>query len=117
MRERAASMAIAFGVGSLAGIDFLPAIGIDVFPPATSPSSPSSPSPSHAIRRYQLVDLTPEYAASQILATMKGAVIVVDLDGNIRVANRAASMMLGYRADQRSSAQHLQHDPAEGDVT
>ena len=32
MRERAASLAVAFGVGALATIDYLPAIGLDVYP-------------------------------------------------------------------------------------
>jgi diguanylate cyclase (GGDEF)-like protein/PAS domain S-box-containing protein len=50
----------------------------------------------YVIRRNRSVDLTPEYAAGQILSTMKGAVIVVGLDGKIRVANQAASAMLGY---------------------
>ena len=37
---------------------------------------------------------------NQILETMKSAVILVDMDGKIRVANRAATLLLGYPAEQ-----------------
>ena len=38
----------------------------------------------------------PEYAAGQILETIKNAVLVSDMDGRIRVANRAAELLLGF---------------------
>ncbi len=96
-RQRARALVIAFSVAMLSGIDFLPTIGINVPPFGFVPVLAFVAIAAHAVWRYRLVDLTPEYAASQILATMKGAVIVVDLDGKIRVANHAASAMLGYR--------------------
>jgi diguanylate cyclase (GGDEF)-like protein/PAS domain S-box-containing protein len=96
-RDRARALVIAFSVAMLSGIDFLPTIGINVPPFGFVPVLAFVAIAAHAVWRYRLVDLTPEYAASQILATMKGAVIVVDLEGKIRVANRAASVMLGYR--------------------
>jgi diguanylate cyclase (GGDEF)-like protein/PAS domain S-box-containing protein len=40
--------------------------------------------------------VTPAFAAGQLLETMKNAVVVVDMHGIIRVANRATSAMLGY---------------------
>jgi len=95
-RKRARALVIAFAVGMLASIEFLPSIGIDVLPLGFIAILAFVAIAAQAIWRYHLVDLTPEYAAGQILATMKGSVIVVDLDGKIRVANRAASIMLGY---------------------
>jgi diguanylate cyclase (GGDEF)-like protein/PAS domain S-box-containing protein len=95
-RKRARSLVAGFSIAMLAMIDFLPTIGFD-FPPLGFIAVLAFVAiAAHAIRRYNLVELTPEYAAGQILATMKGSVIVVDLDGKIRVANRAASTMLGY---------------------
>jgi diguanylate cyclase (GGDEF)-like protein/PAS domain S-box-containing protein len=95
-RRRARSLVAGFSIAMLAMIDFLPTIGIDVPPLGFIAILAFIAVAAHAIRRYNLVELTPEYAAGQILATMKGSVIVVDLDGKIRVANRAASTMLGY---------------------
>ncbi|HEU4521626.1 MAG TPA: PAS domain S-box protein, partial [Thermoanaerobaculia bacterium] len=48
--------------------------------------------------RRRFAGLTPQYAADQILETMKSAVILVDMQGNIRVVNRAASLLLGHSA-------------------
>jgi len=95
-RKRARSLVAGFSIAMLAMIDFLPTIGIDVPPLGFIAILAFIAVAAHAIRRYSLVELTPEYAAAQILATMKGSVIVVDLDGKIRVANRAAANMLGY---------------------
>jgi diguanylate cyclase (GGDEF)-like protein/PAS domain S-box-containing protein len=96
MRERAASLAIAFGVGALAVIDYLPAIGLDVYPAGHIAILAFAIIAASAITRFQLVDVTPAFAAGQLLETMKNAVLVVDMGGIIRVANRATSMMLGY---------------------
>jgi diguanylate cyclase (GGDEF)-like protein/PAS domain S-box-containing protein len=95
-QKRARSLVVAFAVAMLATTEFLPSVGIDVLPFGFMAILAFVGIAAHAIWRYRLVDLTPEYAAAQILATMKGAVIVVDLDGKIRVANHAASTMLGY---------------------
>ena len=96
MRERAASMAIAFGVGALAVIDYLPAVGLDVYPAGHIAVLAFAIIAVTAVTRFELVDVTPAYAAGQLLETMKNAVLVVDMGGIIRVANRATSMMLGY---------------------
>jgi diguanylate cyclase (GGDEF)-like protein/PAS domain S-box-containing protein len=95
-RKRARALVVAFSVSLLSSVQFLPSIGVGVLPLGFIFILAFVAIAAHAIWRYRLVELTPEYAAGQILATMKGAVIVVDLDGKIRVANRAASMMLGY---------------------
>jgi diguanylate cyclase (GGDEF)-like protein/PAS domain S-box-containing protein len=95
-RKRARALVVSFAVAFLACVEFLPTLGIDVMPLGFIAILAFIAIAAHAIWRYRLVELTQEYAAGQILATMKGAVIVVDLDGKIRVANRAASMMLGY---------------------
>lgn len=95
-RRRARSLVVAYGVAMLAMIDVFPTIGIDIMPFGFVAILAFVAIAGHALWRHHLVDLTPEYAAGQILATMKGAVIVVDLDGKIRVANQAAATMLSY---------------------
>jgi diguanylate cyclase (GGDEF)-like protein/PAS domain S-box-containing protein len=105
-RSRARALALAFIVAALAFADFLPAAGIDVPPLGFLAILGFVVIAAVAIWRYQLVDITPEYAAGQILSTMKGAVIVVDLEAKMRVVNRAAAHMLGYKQDELLG-QHL----------
>ncbi|HVR38760.1 MAG TPA: PAS domain S-box protein, partial [Thermoanaerobaculia bacterium] len=100
VRERVGALMLASILASLALLDYLPAVGFELYPVGYMAMLIFALLAGAAIWRYQLVDLTPEYAASQILETMKGAVIVVDMDGKIRVANRAASTLLGYSAPQ-----------------
>jgi len=97
-RERAGLILIAFALGSLALVDVLPSIGIDMYPVGYMAILAFSIVSASAVWRFQLVDLTPEFAAGQILETMKSAVLVVDMEGKIRVVNRAAGTMLGYDA-------------------
>ncbi|HLJ75459.1 MAG TPA: PAS domain S-box protein, partial [Thermoanaerobaculia bacterium] len=87
---------IAFAIGCLALVDVLPAYGIPVPPVGFLAILGFVGVSANAIWRSSLIELTPEYAASQILATMKSAVLVIDLDGTIRVANHTATAMLGY---------------------
>jgi len=94
--RRGRALVSAFAVGSLAFIDFLPAFGVDVPPLGFLPLLAFVVLVGYAIWRYELVQITPEFAATQVLATMKGAVLVVDLKATIRVANHAACSMLGY---------------------
>ena len=105
-RKRTRALTIAFIVAALAFVDFVPSVGVDLPPLGFLAMLAFVVVAAHAVWRYELVDLTPEYAAGQILATMKGAVIVVDLAAKIRVINRAAARMLGY-GDGELVGQHL----------
>jgi diguanylate cyclase (GGDEF)-like protein/PAS domain S-box-containing protein len=98
-RSRARGVTIAFVAALFGAIDFLPAAGVDILPLGFLAMLAFVALAAVAIWRYHLVDLTPGYAAAQILATMKSAVIVVDMEAKIRVINRAAASMLGYNAD------------------
>jgi diguanylate cyclase (GGDEF)-like protein/PAS domain S-box-containing protein len=80
--------------------DYLPAAGVDMQPVGFMAALVFAVLAATAIWRFDLADLTPEYAATQILETMKGSVVVVDMLGNIRVINRAACNMLGYAASE-----------------
>ena len=95
-RERALMLLVAFGIGAVAFIDYLPSLGIGVGPIGHIVMIMFVIIAATAISRFQPVDVTPEYAAESILDTMKSAVLVVDMAGHIRVANRAVGDLLGY---------------------
>lgn len=91
---------LAFGVFYLSTIDYLAHYGVSIYPAGYLPVFLFLFAASRSIKHYRLADLSPEFAASQILETIQGAVLVVDLLGGIRVANRAACIMLGYRQSE-----------------
>jgi PAS domain S-box-containing protein len=91
---------IAALIGYPAFLDFLPKFGIAVYPIGYLAVTAYLLYASRIIMRYRLVDVTPEVATRQILETMQGAVIVEDLEGNVRVANRTAQEMLGYEKEE-----------------
>ena len=45
--------------------------------------------------KYQLIDITPKFAAQGVLDTMDEAMIAIDAEGIIRLINRAATAMFG----------------------
>jgi diguanylate cyclase (GGDEF)-like protein/PAS domain S-box-containing protein len=98
-RKRARALMYAFIASSFALWDFLPIIGVGLHPLGFLAILGFTGIAANAMWRYQLAELTPEYAASQILATMKGAVIVADLTGKIRVINHGALALLGAREE------------------
>lgn len=95
-RRRIKLLMIAFGVLYLASFDFLAKFGIPLYPFGYLPTFAFIVIITYTLIRYRLVDLSPAFAAGQILETLQGAVLVTDLDGKIRVANQAACAMLGY---------------------
>lgn len=98
-QQRAGTLLLAFGLGCFAFVDLFPSFGYDIYPVGYTAVFAFVIISASAIWREQLVDLTPEYASSQILETMKSAVLVLDLDGKIRVINTAACQLLGYTSN------------------
>jgi diguanylate cyclase (GGDEF)-like protein/PAS domain S-box-containing protein len=96
-KERAGALLLSFVLGSLAMFDYIPSVGIDLQPVGFVAALVFTVVAATALWRFELADITPEYAAGQILDTMKGAVIVVDMLGTIRVVNRAVETLLGYK--------------------
>jgi diguanylate cyclase (GGDEF)-like protein/PAS domain S-box-containing protein len=105
-KERAATLLLAFVLGFLGLLDYIPSLGIPLHPVGFMACVAFIVVAATAMWRFELADLTPEYAAAQILETMKGAVVVVDMHGAIRVVNRAACHLLGYKPEQLVG-QHL----------
>jgi diguanylate cyclase (GGDEF)-like protein/PAS domain S-box-containing protein len=107
-KERAGALTLSFVLASLGLVDFLPAVGIDIYPVGYMAILAFAIVSATAIWRFHLVDLTPEYAAGQILETMKSAVVVADMEGKIRVVNRAAASLLVYDA-AKLQGMHIRH--------
>ena len=97
-RERAGALLLAIVLGSMGVFDLCPAAGINLQPVGYIAALAFVIVAATAVWRFELGEITPEYAAGQILETIKSAVIVSDMSGNIRVVNRGAEQLLGYSA-------------------
>jgi len=104
--ERAGALLLAFVLGSLGMLDYLPSVGVDLQPIGYFAALAFVVVATTAVWRFELTDITPAYAAGQILETMKSAVLVSDMQGRIRVVNRGAERLLGYKAEELNDA-HL----------
>ncbi|MGI9325563.1 MAG: response regulator [Pseudomonadales bacterium] len=83
--------AIAF----LAMVDFLVVFGIGVYPFGFLIITALHAATVFGSIRYRLIEITPEYAAEQILRTLPDGVLVVDSQGLVRVANKAVARIIG----------------------
>ncbi|MGZ5449721.1 MAG: PAS domain S-box protein [Thermoanaerobaculia bacterium] len=116
-RERGGVLLLAATFGAIGLFDYLPSAGIDLQPAGYITALVYIVVVATAVWRFELAGITPEFAATQILDTMKGAVIVVDMDGRIRVVNRGAASLLGYRPDQLRGAHIRQIFPRDENLT
>ncbi|MGB6339651.1 MAG: ATP-binding protein, partial [Candidatus Aminicenantaceae bacterium] len=98
-RERSRLKGIFLGVvlGLVGAIDFIPALGIPIYPLGYIPIFICALILGQTILRFRLIDLTPSFAAKHILETTEGPISVIDLEGNICVVNRSLCELLGYR--------------------
>jgi PAS domain S-box-containing protein len=95
--RRAKAFLIAFGIGYLGALDFLPALGVPYYPMSSVPMICMLILASRAIWRYRLEDITPAFAAREIIDTMNEALIVLDRSGVVRVVNRATCRLFDCR--------------------
>jgi diguanylate cyclase (GGDEF)-like protein/PAS domain S-box-containing protein len=93
-----------FAVAYLGSCDYVAAYGLPLYPFGYLPVFVFIVIIAETIRRYRLVDLTPAFAAEQILATVADPVIVCDREGRIRFTNAAASIVFGYDASEFAGA-------------
>ena len=92
--RRAKAFLIAFSIGYLGSFDFLPALGVPYYPLSSVPMICMLILVSRAIWRHRLVDITPAFAAPEIIDTMNDALIVVDREGMVRLVNQAMCSLL-----------------------
>ncbi|MBI5284645.1 MAG: diguanylate cyclase [Chloroflexi bacterium] len=94
-RRRLKAILVALLISYPATVDFLPALGVAVYPVGYIFIGAFVVLAARAVWEYRLIDITPARAAEQIIDTMAEGLIVVDRDGVIRLANEAAAEMLG----------------------
>jgi diguanylate cyclase (GGDEF)-like protein/PAS domain S-box-containing protein len=93
---RTRSLMTGFAIAYLGSFDYVAAYGVPLYPFGYLAVLAFIVIAARTIRRYFLVDLTPAFAAGQILATVADPVIVCDSGGIIRFTNDAASTVFGY---------------------
>lgn len=80
-------------VSIIAMVDFLPPMGINVFPFGFAVLTFLNVATMTGSARFRLVEITPEFAAEQILETLPEVVIAVDSQHVVRLANNAAAVL------------------------
>lgn len=98
VRQRSRLLLAALGVSSVGALDFLPTLGIDVYPFGGLAVVFAFLLNIYTTWRHRLVQITPALAADQFMKTMSDGIMVLDHDGIVRLVNGAASDILG-RAD------------------
>lgn len=98
--RRAKLLFVSFAVGSLALVDFLPAYGIQIYPLGYVPLLIGVALVAYVTDHYRLVDVTPQFAARQIIETMHDGLFLLDNEGVARVANDPLLNMIGRRRDE-----------------
>jgi len=93
--RRARLLLVAFSLGLLGVVDFLPSFGIDFYPLGCVPIMLGIGLTTYVTWRYRLVDVTPEFAAQHIIETMNDGLFVLDKEGVVRVANSTLLEMIG----------------------
>jgi PAS domain S-box-containing protein len=99
-RRRVQWLMAAFGVGYLGIVDFVAAYGVPLYPFGYIAILAFAALATRAIWTYHLIDITPAFAANEIIETMNDALLVFDREGVLRVANRAACEMFGYEKEE-----------------
>ena len=94
-RRRLQAIWLALLIADVASVDYLPAFQVPVYPFGYIFIGLFILLATRAIWRYRLVDITPAFAANEIVETMADALVVLDREGIIRAANTAAATMLG----------------------
>jgi diguanylate cyclase (GGDEF)-like protein/PAS domain S-box-containing protein len=82
-------------VASVGAVDFLPALGIGIFPFGGLAVMVGNIVNAYTTWRYRLVEITPAYAADQLMDSMSDGVVLIDRDGIVRLVNPAACEILG----------------------
>ena len=105
-RQRIRALLIAFGVTSLSLLDYVAKYGIPLYPFGYLPILVLLVILSKSISRYNLVDITPAFAAMKIIATITDALFVLDQEGVVRLVNDAAQKLFGH-SDKELIGKHI----------
>ena len=111
-KQRSNALFIAFCVAYLGSFDYFAAFGIPLYPFGYLPVLGFIILTARAVWRYRLVDITPAFAAKEIINAMADALLVLDNEGIVRVANSAACRLFA-RTEQRLLGSRIQELAAE----
>lgn len=100
VRKRIRGFFGAYLVGLMAIVDIPAAYGFAIYPYGFMPLLIFYLLTASLTWRYSLFDITPAIAAQQIVDTVADAIIVVDPEGMVRVANPAAESLFGSVATE-----------------
>lgn len=95
-QTRLRTLFLAFFFSLLGAVDFLPCFGFTVYPVGYLPVYAGVLLLAQVIWQFGFPDITPAFAANEIIETMPSALFVLDQDGVIRVANREACSLFGH---------------------
>ena len=105
---RSKSLLIAFSIAYLGSVDYLPTFGLSLYPGGHIAVLGFIALTARTISRYRLVDITPAFAAKEIINAMDDALVIFDNEGVVKVANRAACQLLARsESDLIGSSLHL----------
>lgn len=93
-KRRIRALMVAFGVGYLGALDLIPAYGVQIYPFGYLAILGFVVLAARAIFIYRLVDITPAFAANEIINTMNDGLLVLDAEGVVRLVNQATEDML-----------------------
>jgi PAS domain S-box-containing protein len=103
---RSKALFIAFCVAYIGSVDYLAAFGIPLYPFGHIPVLGFITLAARAVWRYRLVDITPAFAATEIINAMADALLVLDNEGIVRVANGAACQLFD-KPDKQLPGRHI----------
>ena len=98
-KRRVLALRMAFAIGYLGIIDFVAAFGVPLYPLGYIPILIFTFLAARAIWTYHLVDITPAFAAQQIIETMFGGLLVLDPQGIIQFVNSIACQLFGRASE------------------
>ncbi len=90
-KKRLKNSILAVLMANLGAIDFMGSYGLTVYPIGYLPILLTIIIITYTIWQYSFGYITPAFAAEEIIATMKDALLVLDNKGNIRVMNQSAA--------------------------
>ena len=90
----------AFLVAGLGAIDFLPALGALIPPLGFVPIFSFAFLGAPVIWRYHLVDITPAFAAQEVINNMSDALLVFDREGIVQLVNPAFCQLIGKKEEE-----------------
>jgi PAS domain S-box-containing protein len=101
---RSRGLLSAFCIAYLGSFDYLAALGVPLYPFGYLPVLGFIILVGRTIRRYRLVNITPELAAEEIIQAMDDALLVMDNEGIVRVANRSACRIFSRAENELEGA-------------